>query len=117
MFESMIYKIDIVGTSPQLLIFKNQRYKSILSLLISIILIITTIVYTILTLYDYFKYQNPIVNYSKDNDQEKNRKIDLKDSFLLFQLVDASNLTKIDSSITYYEGEYKVMYDNGHLYI
>jgi len=113
MFESIIYKIDLVGISPQLLIFKNQKYKSILSLLISIVLIMTTIIYTILTLYDYFKYQNPIVIYSKDNDQETNRKINLKDSFLLLQLVDASNYDKIDSSIAYYEGEYKVMYDNG----
>ena len=50
MFESIIYKIDLVGISPQLLIFKNQKYKSILSLLISIVLIMTTIIYTILTL-------------------------------------------------------------------
>ena len=113
MFESIIYKIDLVGISPQLLIFKNQRYKSILSLLISILIIVTTIIYTILTLYDYFKYQNPIVVYSKDNDQKTNRKINLKDSLLLFQLVDASNLEKISSSITYYEGEYRVIYDNG----
>ena len=113
MFESIIYKIDLVGITPQLLIFKNQRYKSILSLLISIVIIITSIIFTILTLYDYFKYQKPIVIYSKDNDQETNRKINLKDSFLLFQLVDASNLTKINSSITCYEGVYKVMYDNG----
>ena len=113
MFESIIYKIDLFGINPQLLIFKNQRYKSILSLLISIVIIITSIIFTILTLYDYFKYQNPIVIYSKANDKETNRQINLKDSFLLFQLVDASNWMKIDSSITYYEGEYKVMYDNG----
>ena len=113
MFELMLYKIDLVGASPQLLIFKNQRYKSILSLVISIVIIITSIIFTTLTLIDYFKYQNPIVVYSKDNDQETNRKINLKDSFLLFQLVDASNWLKINSSITYYEGEYKVMYDNG----
>ena len=116
MLESMIYKIDLVGASPQLLIFKNQRYKSILSLLISIVIIITSIIFTALTLIDYFKYQNPIVVYSKDNDQETNRKINLKDSFLLFQLVDTSNWLKINSSITYYEGVYKVMYDNGSYY-
>ena len=115
MFDSMLYKIDLVGASPQLLIFKNQRYKSILSLVISILIIITSIIFTILTLIDYFKYQNPIVVYSKDNDQETNRKINLKDSFLLFQLVDVSNSMKINSSITYYDRKvvYKVMYDNG----
>ena len=115
MFDSMLYKIDLVGASPQLLIFKNQRYKSILSLVISILIIITSIIFTILTLIDYFKYQNPIVVYSKDNDQEANRKINLKDSFLLFQLVDVSNYMKINSSITYYDRKvvYKVMYDNG----
>ena len=71
--------------------------------------------FTALTLIDYFKYQNPIVVYSKDNDQETNRKINLKDSFLLFQLVDVSNFMKINSSITYYDRKviYKVMYDNG----
>jgi len=113
MFESILFKIDLVGASPQLLIFKDQRYKSILSLIISIVIIITSIIFTILTLYDHFKYKSPIVVYSKDNDQETNRKINLKNSFLLFQLVDSSNLMKIDRSITYYEGEYKVMYDNG----
>ena len=113
MNESILFKIDLVGASPQLLIFKDQRYKSLLSLIISIVIIITSIIFTILTLYDYFKYKNPIVIYSKDNDQETNRKINLKDSFLLFQLVDASNWNKINSSITYYEAEYKVMYDNG----
>ena len=113
MFESILFKIDLVGASPQLLIFKDQRYKSILSLIISIVIIITSIIFTILTLYDHFKYKSPVVVYSKDNDQETNRKINLKNSFLLFQLVDSSNLMKIDRSITYYEGEYKVMYDNG----
>ena len=115
MFDSLLYKIDWVGASPQLLIFKNQRYKSIFSLVISILIIITSIIFTILTLIDYFKYQNPIVVYSKDNDQEANRKINLKDSFLLFQLVDVSNFMKINSSITYYDRKvaYKVMYDNG----
>ena len=92
MLESILFKIDLVGTSPQLLIFKSQRYKSFISLIISMVIIITSIIFIILALIDYFKYQNPIVVYSKDNDQETNRKIYLNDSFLLFQLVDASNL-------------------------
>jgi hypothetical protein len=66
-----------------------------------------------LSLIDYFKYQTPIIIYSKANDQETNRKINLKDSILLFQLVDASNKMKINSSIAYYVGEYIAMYDNG----
>ena len=115
MIESMLYKIDLVGVTPQLLIFKNKKYKSILSLAMSIAIIIVSIIFTTLTLFDYFRYQNPIVVYSKDNDQETNRKINLNDSFLLLQLVDASNWHQINSSITYYERkvEYKVMYDNG----
>jgi len=113
MLDSFLYKINLVGASPQLLIFKNQRYKSIISSLFSIIIILTTIIFSILTLYDYFKYQSPTVIYSKANDEETNRKINMKDSFLIFQLVDASNKMKINSSIAYYEGEYKVMYDNG----
>ena len=113
MFESILYKLDFVGISPQLLIFKNERYKSILSLFISIVIIFTSIIFAILSLIDNFKYQTPTVIYSKANDLETNRIINIKDSFLIFQLVDASNKLKINNSIAYFEGEYKVSYDNG----
>ena len=113
MFESILYKLDFVGISPQLLIFKNERYKSILSLFISIVIIFTSIIFAILSLIDNFKYQTPTVIYSKANDLEANRIINIKDSFLIFQLVDASNKLKINNSIAYFEGEYKVSYDNG----
>ena len=113
MLESLLYKLDFVGINPQLLIFKNERYKSILSLFISIIIIITSIIFIILSLIDYFKNQTPTVIYSKANDLETNRKINIKDSILVFQLVDVSNKMKINSSIAYFEGEYKVAYDNG----
>ena len=99
MCESILYKVDLVGASPKLLIFKSQRYKSILSSLISILIIIISIIFTIYTLIEYFKYQSPIVVYSKDNDQETNRTIYLKDSLLIFQLVDTSNWLRIDNSI------------------
>ena len=113
MLESMIYKIDFVGISPQLFIFKSQRYKSILSLIISFGIIFTSVIFTILSLIDYFKDKTPIVIYSKANDQETDRKINIKDSALVFQLMDASNKMKINNSIAYFSGEYKVMYDNG----
>ena len=113
MLESMLFKIDLVGTSPQLLIFKNQRYKSILSSLISLLIIIISIIFTIYTLIEYFKYQSPIVVYSKDNDQETNRTIYLKDSLLIFQLVDTSNWLRIDNSIVYYKAEYTIQLDDG----
>jgi len=61
----------------------------------------------------YFKNQTPTVIYSKANDLVTNRTINIKDSFLVFQLVDASNKMKINSSIAYFEGEYKIAYDNG----
>jgi len=112
MLESL-YKIDFVGISPHLHIFKNEKYKSILSLIISIVIIFNSMIFTIFSLIDYFKNQTPTVIYSKANDLETNRKINIKDSILVFQLVDVSNKMKINSSIAYFEGEYKVMYDNG----
>ena len=113
MCESILYKVDFVGASPKLLIFKSQRYKSILSSLISILIIIISIIFTINTLIEYFKYQSPIVVYSKDNDQETNRTIYLKDSLLIFQLVDTSNWRRINNSIAYYEAEYTIQFDDG----
>ena len=113
MCESILYKVDLVGASPKLLIFKNQRYKSILSSLISLLIIIISIIFIIYTLIEYFKYQSPIVVYSKDNDQETNRTIYLKDSLLIFQLVDTSNFLHINNSIAYYEAEYTIQLDDG----
>ena len=113
MCESILYKVDFVGASPKLLIFKSQRYNSILSSLISILIIIISIIFTINTLIEYFKYQSPIVVYSKDNDQETNRTIYLKDSLLIFQLVDTSNWRRINNSIAYYEAEYTIQFDDG----
>jgi len=113
MCESILYKIDLVGASPKLLIFKNQRYKSLLSLLISLLIIIASIIFTIYTLIEYFKYQSPIVVYSKDNEIETNRTINIKDSILIFQLVDTSNWLSINNSIAYYEAEYSIQFDNG----
>ena len=51
--------------------------------------------------------------YSKDNDLETNRTIYLKDSILIFQLIDTSNWLGIDNSIAYYTAEYTIQFDNG----
>ena len=111
--KSFIYKFDLIGETPQLLIFGNNRYKSSISSLISIILILFSIIYIIFSLVQYFKYDTPIVIYSKNSDDTTSRFKFLKDTFFMFQLIDSSTSYKIDDSIAFFEGQYIAVYDNG----
>ena len=79
--EDIIYKFDILGPSPKLLIFNNERYKSFLISIISIIIIFFVVIISIILLVQYFKFDSPLVSYSKANDQGTLRSINLKDSF------------------------------------
>ena len=111
--KSILYTFDLIGATPQLLIFNNSRYKSILSSLISIFIILLSISYCIISLHEYSKYDNPNISYYKYND-ETERNFELKNKLLIFQLVDSLTLKKINSSIAYFEGEYFIMYNNNY---
>ena len=114
-FGKILYKFDLIGPSPQLYIFNNKRYKTFFSFIISIIIILFSVLFTIDSLNEYFKYESPIISYTKGNDKSTKRKILLKDTFLMFQLIDSTSYNHIDNSIVYFESSYKTLYDDGKL--
>jgi len=72
-----------------------------------------SVIFTIFSLVQYFKYQSPMISYTKGNDKSTNREILLKDTFLMFQLIDSTSVNRIDDSIAYFESSYTTIYDNG----
>jgi len=115
--KSFLFLFDLIGKSPQLLIFNNYRNKSIVSSFISLIIILISIAFSIYAILEYLKYINPNITFSKDNDGETNRNIYKRDILLMFQLIDTTTFQKIDNSIGYYVAEYIRVYNNGtHLY-
>ena len=44
---SLLQKFDLIGVTPQLLIYNNKRYKSIFSIVISIIILLFSIAFGI----------------------------------------------------------------------
>ena len=110
----IIYKFDILGPSPKLLIFNNERNKSFLSSIISIIVIFFVITISVIYLIQYFKFDSPIVLYSKANDQKTLREINLKDSLLLFQMIDTTTYERIDNSKVYFLANYTELHDDGY---
>ena len=111
--QNFLNSIDIIGVTPQLLIFNNKRYKSIFTSITSLLIIIFSIIFAIFSLIQYLKFKNPIIVYSKANDEKTQRRFNLNDTLLMFQLTDTTGNENFNSSIAYYEGEYSIMYDNG----
>jgi len=54
-----------------------------------------------------------MISYTKGNDKSIKREILLKDTFLMFQLMDSTSYNHIDDSIAYFESTYTTIYDNG----
>ena len=104
---------DLIGVSPQLLIFNDIRYKSIFSTLTTLLILLFSIIFAIFSLNEYFKYESPILIYSKGFDENITRAINIKEILLMFQLMDASTYMTIDDSVAYYVGELSINYDNG----
>ena len=73
--KSFMFLFDLIGKSPQLLIFSNYRNKSILSSFFSLVIILVSVAFSIFSILEYLKYKNPNITYSKDNDGETNRNI------------------------------------------
>ena len=112
-FKSFLYFFDFIGTSPELYVFHNNRYKTIFSSILSIIIILFSSFFTIYSLIEFFKYESPIISYSKGNDKTTKREFFLKDSFLMFELFDSSSYNIINNSIAYFDSDYTIVYDNG----
>ena len=113
--REILYIIDIIGPSPTLLIKNNERYKSLFSSIFSLIIIILIVFFSIFLLIEFLKYDSPIIAYSKANDNLVNRAISIKDSFLIFQLVDSKEVISNDNSLAFFEAEYSAIYDNGNI--
>ena len=110
--KAFLFNFDIIGPNPKLYIFNKERYQSIFSLIISLIIIILAIIFILYSLINYVKNDRPSVIYSKNNDEIEERKIPLKDTLLMFQIIDFSSLKKLDDSIASFEGIYEAVYDN-----
>ena len=113
---SFLYYFDLNGQSPQLLIFGNNRYKSTFSSFLSIIISLFSFIFIIISLIEYFRYESPVVSFSKSSDYVTERSIFLKDTFLMFQLIDSTTSEKIDDSIAFFNGDYRIINDNGSFY-
>ena len=61
--SNILYNFDLIGPSPRLYIFNKNRYKTFFSSIISLIIIIFSVFYTIFSLIQYFKYENPYKRY------------------------------------------------------
>lgn len=111
-FKDYLYALDLIGNPPQLRIFNEDNYKSISSSILSILLIAISIIFAILSLIDYLKYNNPIVVYSKDNNKETNRSILLNDTLIIFTISENNHFTPVNESIAYFESEMKIEFKN-----
>ena len=112
-FCNILYNFDLIGPSPQLYIFNNKRYKTFFSFIISLIIILFSFFFIIFSLVQYFKFESPIISYTKGNDKSTRREFLLKDTFLMFQLIDSTSINHIDESIAYFESTYQNIYDDG----
>ena len=113
--KTFLFQLDLLGITPQLRIFNNNTYKSIFPLLLSIIIFILTFAFSLYSLLDYCKFENPLVVYYKNNDEITNRTIIFKDILLIFGLIDISNLKIINESDAFYKVFHRVVYYNGTL--
>ena len=104
-FDSILFKLDILGPEPKLNIYGDDKYKTKFSSICSIIVIAILIAFTIYSIVDYFEYKNPSIVYVKDNDKEVNRTVNVQDS-LMFAVSDVSENTVIDESKIYFEASY-----------
>ena len=83
--KELLFLLDFAGTSPNLRILNNNNYKSILSSIISIIIIIISLSFVVHSIID-FANQSPIISYYKNIDNNINKTFQISDSFLMFKI-------------------------------
>ena len=77
-----LYAFDFIGPVPQFRILKYDSYKNIFSSILSIIIIATSIGFTIYSIIDYLQFGNPSISYLKKYDDDS---ISLKDNLFMFK--------------------------------
>ena len=60
-----------------------------------LITILFSIFFALYSLIIFFKYDSPIISYSKGNDKKTKREFFLKDSFLMFELIDSTTVENL----------------------
>ena len=110
---SYLYALDLLSLTPQLRIFNQSSYKTTFSLLFTMIIILISIALSIYLLVDFFRFENPVVIYTKENDKITNRTIKLKDTFFIFGLFDYNTFTPIISEDLNYTAHYVQIIFNG----
>ena len=85
-FKSILFTLDFIGIVPQLKIFNNNIYKSMLSSIFSIIVIIFSMAFGIYSFIEFIN-QDPKIDYYKINDFITNKTIEISKSFIMFQII------------------------------
>ena len=92
--KELLILLDFSGKSPNLRILNNNNYKSIVSFIISIIIIIS-IIFVIDSAIDYMN-QQPMISYYKSIDNNTNKTFEISDSFLMFKFSFLSDCLRED---------------------
>ena len=100
------YSLDFSGIIPQFRILNDDSYKSIPSTIISIIIIISSISFSIYSIIDYMKFDNPSIFYLKRFDNISNKTLLLKDTLFMFR-VQSLCLDPFLALEPYYQAKYK----------
>jgi hypothetical protein len=106
--KNFIFAFDIYRISAEINTFNGDN-KTKGGLVVSFIFIALSILYILYVLINYFEYSSPSVIYFKENEQDTNRTIDMKDPFL-FGIFDNSDLTLLNESDFIFESLY-IKYD------
>ena len=105
--KNLILQCDLLGPTPSLTIFKDNRYKSLKSAIISILGIIGIIAFSVYSIYDFFMFNNPSIIYFKDNTQAKKMTINLNDILFMFRLNEDDSKIQFDGHLNYKDGTNK----------
>ena len=105
--KNLILQCDLLGPTPSLTIFKDNRYKSLKSAIISIIGIIGIIAFSVYSIYDFFMFNNPSIIYFKDNTQSKKMTVNLNDILFMFRLNEDDSKIKFGGQLNYKDGKNK----------
>jgi hypothetical protein len=105
--KNLILQCDLLGPTPSLTIFKDNRYKSLKSEIISIIGIIGIIAFSVYSIYDFFMFNNPSIIYFKDNTQAKKMTVNLNDILFMFRLNEDDSKIQFGGQLIYEDGKSK----------
>ena len=84
--KPFLYKFDFIGLIPEFRILNNNRYKSFISSLLSILIVLLSFTFGLYSIIDYIIYSSPSISYLKKYDVSTNRTILLKDSLFMFKI-------------------------------